>query len=168
MQLDFTNLLNSSNEVIDIDYHLPMQDFMYSTYNPLTNGVDVKGKAYQKVGVVYLSLEVKFDFDGVCDRCADEVKKSYSFSIEKIVVQKMENENDDYEDYIVVENNILDLDNLIYEEIQLFLPAKMLCKDDCEGLCQFCGKNLNYEKCECSKPIDPRLEALSNLLIDDE
>lgn len=167
MQLDFTNLLNSSADEIDIDYHMEAEDFMYDTYKPLKNGVDVKGRAYQKVGVVYLDLDVNFDFFGVCDRCADDIEKEYDFSLNKIIVNTMENENDDYDDYIVVENNVLDLDELINEEIQLFLPAKMLCKDDCKGLCQNCGKNLNYEKCECVKEVDPRLAALADLLIDE-
>lgn len=167
MQLDFTNLLNSSADEINIDYHMDAEDFMYDTYKPLKNGVDVKGRAYQKVGVVYLDLDVNFDFFGVCDRCADDIEKEYDFSLNKIIVNTMENENDDYDDYIVVENNVLDLDELINEEIQLFLPAKMLCKDDCKGLCQNCGKNLNYEKCECVKEVDPRLAALADLLIDE-
>lgn len=167
MQLDFTNLLNSSADEINIDYHMDAEDFMYDTYKPLKNGVDVKGRAYQKVGVVYLDLDVNFDFFGVCDRCADDIEKKYDFSPNKIIVNAMENENDDYDDYIVVENNVLDLDELINEEIQLFLPAKMLCKDDCKGLCQNCGKNLNYEKCECVKEVDPRLAALADLLIDE-
>lgn len=167
MQLDFTNLLNSSADEINIDYHMDAEDFMYDTYKPLKNGVDVKGRAYQKVGVVYLDLDVNFDFFGVCDRCADDIEKKYDLSLNKIIVNAMENENDDYDDYIVVENNVLDLDELINEEIQLFLPAKMLCKDDCKGLCQNCGKNLNYEKCECVKEVDPRLAALADLLIDE-
>lgn len=166
MQLDFTNLLNSSSETINIDYVMNADDFMYYTCKPLKNGVVVKGMAYQKVGVVYLELDVEFDFFGVCDRCMDDVIKNYSFSLNKIIVHNMENDNDDYDDYIVVENNILELDELINEEIQLFLPAKMLCKDDCKGLCQKCGKNLNYEKCECVKEVDPRLAVLSDLLID--
>lgn len=167
MQLDFTNLLNSSADEINIDYHMNADDFMYSTYKPLKNGVDVKGRAYQKVGVVYLDLDVNFDFFGVCDRCADDIERKYDFSLNKIIVNAMENENDDYDDYIVVENNVLDLDELVKEECQLFLPAKMLCKDDCKGLCQKCGKNLNYEKCECAKDVDPRLAALADLLIDE-
>ena len=65
MQLDFTNLLNSSADEINIDYHMNAEDFMYDTYKPLKNGVDVKGRAYQKVGVVYLDLDVNFDFFGV-------------------------------------------------------------------------------------------------------
>ncbi len=166
MQLDFTNLLNSSGDVINVEYTMNADDFMYDTYKPLKNGVSIKGSAYQKVGVVYLDLDVEFDFFGVCDRCMDDIERKYSFSLNKIIVNRMENENDDYDEYIVVENNVLELDDLINEEIQLFLPAKMLCKEDCKGLCQRCGKNLNYEKCECEKEVDPRLAALSDLLID--
>lgn len=166
MQLKLTNLLNQTGEKIDINYHLTLDDFMYSTYKPLTNGVDVKGEAYQKVGVVYLDLSISFDFEGVCDRCADDIKRSYSFDISKILVEKLDNE-DDYDDYIIVENQVLELDDLVWEEIQLFLPAKMLCKDDCKGLCQNCGTNLNHEQCKCKKAVDPRLAALADLLIEE-
>jgi uncharacterized protein len=168
MQLDFTNLFNSDSEVVNIDYNVKFDDFEYSTYKPLKNGADVKGKAYCKADVVYMNLVVDFDFFGVCDRCADEFQRRYSFELNKIVVPRMENENDDYDNYIVVENNILDLDDLIYQEIQLFLPQKMLCKEDCKGLCSKCGKNLNYEQCDCKKDVDPRMAALLQLLDDDE
>lgn len=164
MQLDFTNLLNSSNEIINVDHMLTLDDFEYSTYKPLKNGASVKGKAYCKADVVYLDLKIDFDFFGVCDRCAEDIERSYSFDLNKIIVQKMENENDDYDNYIVVENNILDLDDLIYQEIQLFLPQKMLCKDDCKGICFKCGKNLNKENCDCKPDVDPRMEALLQLL----
>lgn len=167
MQLDFTNLFNSCNEVIHIDYNVKFDDFRYSTYKPLKNGVYVKGKAFCKADVVYMNLVVDFDFFGICDRCADEFERHYSFELNKIIVPRMENENDDYDNYIVVENNILDLDNLIYQEIQLFLPQKMLCKEDCKGLCPKCGKNLNNEQCNCKKEVDPRMAALLQLL-DDE
>lgn len=167
MQLKLSNLFNQAEEKIDIDYHLDLADFVYGTYKPLTNGVDIKGSAYQRVGVVYLDLDVSFDFSGICDRCADEITKEYDINLHKILVQKMENDDDDFDDYIIVENQSLDLDELIWEEISLFLPAKMLCKEDCKGLCQQCGKNLNHEKCGCGKVVDPRLAALSDLLIDE-
>lgn len=164
MQIDFTNLFNGSDEIIDISYKVTYDDFYYSTYQPLKNGAMVNGKAFCKADVVYMDLKISFDFFGVCDRCANEIEKEYSFDINKIIVQKMQNENDDYDNYIVVENCVLDIDDLVYEEIQLFLPAKMLCKNDCKGLCQKCGKNLNFESCDCKKDVDPRLEALLQLL----
>ena len=164
MQLNFTNLFNFDNEVIDIDEKLTLSDFEYSTYKPLKNGVNVKGKAFCKADVVYIQLNISFDFFGICDRCADEFEKEYSFDINKIVVQKLENEDDDFDDFIVVENNVLDLDDYLYQEIQLFLPQKMLCSEDCKGLCAKCGKNLNKEKCSCEKEVDPRMAALLQLL----
>lgn len=164
MQLNFINLFNSSNEVIQIDCNLDFSDFEYSTYKPLKNGVNVKGKAFCKAEVAYIELKVDFDFFGICDRCAEDVEKHYSFDLNKIVVQSLESDDVDYDNYIVVENGILDLDDLIYQEIQLFLPQKMLCKDDCKGLCMKCGKNLNLEQCDCKKDVDPRMAALLQLL----
>ncbi len=167
MQLDFTGLFNSAGEDITIDYKLLLDDFEYSTYKPLTEGVSVKGKAYNKADVCYLDLNIAFNFNGICDRCAEEFKRDYSFSVSKVVVSHLDNNEDD-EDYILAdENNKLDIDNFVYDEIHLFLPQKMLCSDDCKGLCPKCGKNLNLGKCDCKADVDPRMAALLQLL-DDE
>ena len=167
MQLDFTNLFNASGEIVNIDYTIDFSDFEYSTYKPLKNGAVVKGRVYSKADVVYLELNVCFNFKGVCDRCADEIDRDYSFDLKKIIVPRLENDADDNDDYIVVENNVLDLDDLIYQEIQLFLPTKILCSEECKGLCPTCGKNLNHEKCNCKKEVDPRMAALLQLLDED-
>ena len=164
MQLNFTSLFNFDNEKLEISEKLFLDDFEYSTYKPLKNGVDVSGRAYCKADVVYIDLNVSFDFFGVCDRCAEDFERRYNFNINKIVVQKLENEDDDFDDFIVVEDNVLDLNEFIYQEIQLFLPQKMLCSDDCKGLCPKCGKNLNKEECSCKKEVDPRMAALLQLL----
>ena len=150
MQLDFTNLFNFDNEVVNIDCVLQFDDFEYSTYKPLKNGVEVKGKAYCKADVVYLDINVRFDFFGICDRCAEDFKREYSFDLNKIVVEKLEND-EDFDDFVVVEGCKLDLDDYIYQEIQLFLPQKMLCSEDCKGICPKCGKNLNEGECDCKK-----------------
>ena len=163
MQLDFTNIFNSYCDEVTVDCSLSLEDFEYGTYKPLKNGAKVKGKAYNRADVAHLELTVSFDFFGICDRCADEFERAYSFDISKTVVSHLENEEDD-EDYIVAENNIVDVDDLVYQEIQLFLPHKMLCSDDCKGLCMKCGANLNREKCSCKKDVDPRMEALLQLL----
>lgn len=163
MQLDFTNLFHSSDEVIEIDTVIDLSDLEYSTYKPLKNGVKVQGKAFCKADVAYLQLDVSFDFFGVCDRCAQDIHKQYAFDVDKIVVAKLENEQDN-DEYIVLENAVLDLNGFIAEEIQLFLPYKMLCSEDCKGICSKCGKNLNSGKCDCEKETDPRWDALSQLL----
>lgn len=164
MQLDFTGLFNSDNDVTDIDYLLNLEGFEYSTYKPLTDGVRVKGRAFCKADVAHLELNISFTFNGICDRCADDFKRDYSFDISKVVVSNLVNEEDDDEYIIADADNKVDLDDCIYQEIQLFLPQKMLCSDDCKGLCPKCGKNLNKEKCDCKKDVDPRMAALLQLL----
>ena len=164
MQLNFTNLFNSSVEKVDIDYLLNLGDFEYGAYQPLKDGVKVKGTAYNKADIVNLELNISFTFSGICDRCADEFKRDYSFDVSRIVVNRLENEEDD-EDYIILgSDNEFNVDEFVYQEIQLFLPQIMLCSDDCKGLCPKCGKNLNREKCDCKKDVDPRMAALLQLL----
>ena len=163
MRIDLTNLFNGSNEVIPIDLTLDLKELEYSGYNPIKNGASVKGSIFAKAGVVYLDCSVAFDFYGACDRCAEDITKSFSFKLDKILVSEMANDVD-FDDYIVVENGTLDIDELIEEEITLFLPAKMLCSDDCKGLCMKCGKNLNLGNCNCKKEVDPRMAKLLQLL----
>jgi len=58
----------------------------------------------------------------------------------------------------------IDLEQLIKEQIQLSLPMKPLCSEDCNGLCPICGTNLNRETCGCNRTWeDPRLAALKSL-----
>jgi uncharacterized protein len=64
----------------------------------------------------------------------------------------------------LVEDRI-DVDHLVKENILLNLPVQPLCREDCRGLCQRCGANLNEGSCSCAEEeIDPRLELLKRLL----
>lgn len=163
MKIDLTELFNGSVDKKDIDYRLDLSNLTYSTYKPIKNDVVVKGSVFSKADVVYLDVDISFDFFGFCDRCAEDVKKSFDFKVKHIVVERLENENDD-DDYIVVKNRELDLDELVSEEVSLSLPSKILCKEDCKGLCPKCGANLNVKKCDCKSDVDPRMAALLQLL----
>ena len=68
-------------------------------------------------------------------------------------------------DYVIVEDGFLDIDEQMKEQLELEFPSRFLCNDDCRGLCQKCGKNLNDGNCGCStKEIDPRLMPLQKIL----
>ncbi len=163
MKIDLTGLFNGSQKEIEINQASDLSGLIYSTYNPIKDKVIVKGELYAKADIVYLDVNISFTFYGYCDRCADELKKDFSFDVKKIVVEQLQNENDD-EKYIVVKNRLLDLEELVNEEVSLNLPTKILCREDCKGLCSQCGANLNVSKCDCKKDIDPRLSALLQLL----
>jgi uncharacterized protein len=55
------------------------------------------------------------------------------------------------------------LEDVLREQVLLATPVKLVCRDDCKGLCPQCGINLNVETCNCQQPGDPRWAALSGL-----
>jgi uncharacterized protein len=63
-----------------------------------------------------------------------------------------------------IEGSALDLADIAREQILLDLPQQFFCSEDCKGLCEKCGTNLNLKDCECeNEEIDPRWAALKNL-----
>ena len=99
----------------------------------------------------------------VCDRCYVNVDSHFDQHFSHRLVESLEGDYND--EYIEVNDYMLDLSELVISDILLSLPSKYLCKGDCQGLCHKCGHNLNLGDCDCDKrEIDPRLEALRQLL----
>lgn len=163
MKIDLKKLLSGNEELIKFNHLLQFPDLIYGAYHPIKGDIIVKGVIFSKASVVHLDADVSFEFSGFCDRCASDIKREMQFSLQKIIVNNLQ-KDDNFDDYIVAENDMLDLDKVIEEEIILFFPSKMLCKENCHGLCHQCGKNLNMGKCDCKTDIDPRMEILLQLL----
>jgi uncharacterized protein len=64
----------------------------------------------------------------------------------------------------VFEGNIINIDDLAREQLYLALPSRVLCDENCLGLCSVCGVNKNDVECSCEREeIDPRWAALKDL-----
>ena len=124
--------------------------------------VSVTGEFINKLGVVSFEATAQFTYRAPCDRCAEPVEREYSLPIHHGLVTALNNEDND--DFLVVENMKLDVDELVRSDVLLSLPTKFLCKSDCKGLCSKCGANLNLGPCNCKKEVDPRLSALLELM----
>jgi len=56
------------------------------------------------------------------------------------------------------------LEDALREQVLLAVPLKVICREDCKGLCPHCGTNLNIEPCSCAEPVeDPRWSALKEI-----
>lgn len=67
-------------------------------------------------------------------------------------------------DRVPIHGQEADLFALLQEQLLLALPGDALCKEDCRGLCQLCGQNLNERDCGCERKIpDPRWAALKGI-----
>jgi uncharacterized protein len=56
------------------------------------------------------------------------------------------------------------LEDVLREQVLLAVPVKVVCRDNCKGLCPHCGKNLNQEPCSCAaEEEEPRWAALKEI-----
>jgi len=109
-----------------------------------------------------LTAGVDAELSCVCDRCGASFDKPYHVSIERMLANELEDEEND--EILLLTDGAFDLDELAREAFILNMDTKMLCREDCKGLCPGCGANLNFEACRCKKEIDPRWAALQKLL----
>ena len=112
---------------------------------------------------IYIQGELESAAALECARCLTETIVPLEFTVDELFYSPPQSappgENR------VGEDGMIDLAPLVRELSLLSLPVKVLCRDDCQGLCQECGANLNDGDCGCdSGEIDPRLAALQQLL----
>ena len=59
-----------------------------------------------------------------------------------------ESEEEDVESYPIL-NHQVNLAEMLREQVILSIPIQPVCQENCQGLCQVCGQNLNVQRCEC-------------------
>ncbi len=59
---------------------------------------------------------------------------------------------------IIPEDGNIDFAPLVREFLLLEVPIKLLCREDCKGLCSICGENLNQTVCEHQQKVESRLK----------
>lgn len=101
-----------------------------------------------------------------CSRCLEEVETVFDINIVKDIDFKTTEEDRiqelDETNYISGYN--LDVDVLVYNEILIGFPMRVLCKKDCKGICNVCGLNLNKGACDCeSTALDPRMSVIRDI-----
>ncbi|MBR5222029.1 MAG: DUF177 domain-containing protein [Clostridia bacterium] len=130
--------------------------------------VAVNGSVINRAGYITLTAEASMSYRTHCARCLAEVEDTVRFLCEKTVADEkglLRLENTENDDYVQIKGGKLDLDAPICDEILLGFPMRILCSDDCKGLCAGCGADLNREACRCTKKeVDPRLAKLAALL----
>lgn len=121
---------------------------------------------------IFVSGQLETEVVLPCVRCSKNVNTPITLDIEETFsptidittgVQLTPDEDAD-EATLINEQHILDLAEVIRQALHLSQPSQVLCKADCQGLCQLCGTDLNVEDCDCSdEEIDSRWADLLNM-----
>ena len=161
MQLDLRSVFETEGSKQEISEELDEREYELFGTKPFVERISVRGEVTNRAGVVTLSVQVSFPLRVACDRCLEEFTRQYDYTFTHTLVRQLQ---DPWQDYIQVEDGVLNLEELILSDILLELPTKLLCKEDCKGLCPQCGCNLNHQSCDCNKAYhDPRWDVLNTL-----
>ena len=109
----------------------------------------------------------RFVFAAMCDRCLTDVDVPMELSFDRVVFspEKLaEDEDAEADDQTFMDGYQLDTEAFVHDEIIVNWPVKILCKDDCRGVCPVCGQNLNERECGCDTFVpDPRMAAIQDI-----
>jgi uncharacterized protein len=123
--------------------------------------IKVTGTVDVAEGVAAVKLTATTRLSETCSRCLEEFERDLIVEIDETIAEGGEDE----EGLVPVqEGGFIDLKDVVLNSIYISMPIKVLCKEDCKGLCQSCGTNLNIRECDCaSLDEDPRLSALKDI-----
>lgn len=164
MLLGLSKIIDSPGASIAFSTSVDLSDLRYGVSYPVSEPVMAQGVVRNTAGVLLMKGSVTTTIHGICDRCAAEFNRDIDFPIDVVLVTELVSEENEDEWVFPLEGDSADLDDIVRTVFVLNLDSKLLCKDDCKGLCPRCGKNLNDAPCLCQKELDPRFAALGQLL----
>jgi uncharacterized protein len=167
-------------ESINLDESLPEGAIDYTADIRQLGPLSVKGKAelieeHRGHGDIVDDIRLRAEFAGkfelLCARCLEPVNEQLKGDFDLIFRPEAADAEAGERAITEEETEIgyygksgLLLEDAIREQVLLALPGRMLCKDDCQGLCPHCGANRNNAPCSCEEShTDPRWNALAGL-----
>ena len=107
-----------------------------------------------------LRLRYPVRLTGPCQRCLDPAAPQLEIDVREV---HQENGGDELISPYVTEEE-LDLTAWARDALALSLPDRILCREDCAGLCAVCGANVNADPGHAhERPPDPRWAALRDI-----
>lgn len=152
-------VFNNNGAVLPVEFDMSLSCVDMGISGITDGTIHVAGVIKNSTDIVVFSAKAEFTLFLSCDRCACEFKRHFSVPIMHTFVTELNDENND--NFIVIDGFHYDIEPVVREDILLAMPTKILCRDDCAGVCHRCGKNLNDGPCECTKEFDHRWDALS-------
>lgn len=167
MMIDISTIVKSINKQTIEKAEIELSEFASRLGKfPITKKSPIElSIVNQENAAVHITGETDIEVSIPCDKCLEEVPTTIHLDIDKtlrISDGALIDEEMEETDYLI--GFELDVDKLVYAEILVNWPMKVLCKDDCKGICKVCGMNLNKGTCNCDSFVpDPRMAAFQDI-----
>lgn len=166
MKIDFRELRNETEP--SVRHERVVLQGVSEELNHIDNlsSIDTTVEASLVHHVCKVQGELKFGVTYLCSRCLDSFERHQQTGFNELFTDVLEKVDDDVH---FAASGVVELDAYIEQSVHLAFEFFPVCSKDCKGLCSVCGGNLNVQTCGCdTTSVDPRLEALADLLSEDE
>ena len=143
----------SFNDIVDIDPNQLIEEESY-----FAEGVNYQILFRRENNRIRAQGKIRTTISVVCVRCLEhfDFKINSRFDVLLFPIKMMEQKssalNPDDLEYIFYEEDQIDINKILVEQVNLFLPNNPACSPRCKGICPNCGTNLNHETCKCEPP----------------
>lgn len=110
-----------------------------------------------------LTGSVSLVLEAYCGRCLTKVETPLELRFERTVFSP-DTQGDEADDMGYMDGFSLDMERLVQNEVLINWPEKILCREDCKGICPVCGRNRNEGECGCDTFVpDPRMAVIQDI-----
>ena len=161
MLLNLREIIGVPGGKVPFDFEPDMTDAAAGSIVRMERPSRAAGDVTNRAGVLTFTANVDAVCVCVCARCLAEFKRPVH---KRIVAYLTEGGEGGDPDGYFLQGDKVDANEIVLTEFILDMDDRLLCREDCAGLCESCGSDLNSGPCSCKTKIDPRLAALGQLL----
>lgn len=168
MLMNLSDVLSDQHKPVDATVSIEMEEFrMKSGAYPIIDKEPVHvNVTHMKDKELQIQAETKVTILIPCDRCLEDVEQEFPLQFTKYVDLGTPDAElkEGFDESNFIDGYHLDVDKMLYNEILIGWPTKVLCREDCRGICNVCGQNLNVGTCNCEDTgLDPRMSVVRDL-----
>lgn len=168
MLINLSDVLSDQHKTVEETVRLEMEEIrLQSGTYPIISKEPVHVKVeYIRGKELLITAETRLSVMIPCDRCLEDVKREFELNCVKHVDVGLSDAEltEELDESNFIDGYHLDVDKLLFHEILSSWPTKVLCREDCKGLCNVCGQNLNTGSCNCEDTgLDPRMSVVRDL-----
>lgn len=168
MLINLSDVLSDQHKTVEKTVRLEMEEIrLQSGTYPIISKEPVRVKVEHIRGKeLLITAETRLSVIIPCDRCLEDVKREFELNCVKHVDVGLSDAEltEELDESNFIDGYHLDVDKLLFHEILSSWPTKVLCREDCKGLCNVCGQNLNTGSCNCEDTgLDPRMSVVRDL-----
>ena len=148
-----------------LDVEVDPGELAYGGQSYATASVNARVDVSRMAAGHALRLRFGAELDGPCMRCLTDA--AIRVEVDAREVEQPGGGEELESPY--VEAEVLRVGAWAHDALALALPAQLLCRSDCAGLCPVCGESLNDAEPgahDHERPADPRWETLRELKLD--